>query len=208
MFYGSASTFITGVSAVVKWISHYVLPRTLSPILFPNKGGSVWVEMKICILFINNNGALVASLRKRKKKKKRKETKSRFPPPPPRSVSPPDCGAHSEGGARRLTSLYKHSNRMRSFFQDAHTALTLTLHITESGREKEMPVSPSSLGTSHRLDPSSCGFFRWGAGTATFLQLPHKALDEYCAFSFYVAFKLFGMRYSCCPHVVLTNYHT
>lgn len=71
MFYRSTSTFITGVSAVVKWISHYILSHTLSPILFPNKGSSVCVEMKICILFINNNGALVASLQKRKKRKEK-----------------------------------------------------------------------------------------------------------------------------------------
>lgn len=155
MFYRSTSTFIMGVSAVVKWISHYILSHTLSPILFPNKGSSVCVKMKICILFINNNGALVASLQKRKK---RKEKKSHFPF---------SLGLSSRlwgsqwGGARRLTLLYKHSNRMRSFFQDAHTALTLTLHITESGQEKEMPISASSLETSHKLVHQAAGLYNF-----------------------------------------------
>lgn len=150
MFYRSTSTFIMGVSAVVKWISHYILSHTLSPILFPNKGSSVCVEMKICILFINNNGALVASLQKRKKK-------SHFPFS---LVSLPNCGAHSEGeqGGWRYST---NTNRMRSFFQDAHTALTLTLHITESGQEKEMPISASSLETSHKLVHQAAGLYNF-----------------------------------------------
>lgn len=130
--------------------SLHSLSHTLSPILFPNKGSSVCVEMKICILFINNNGALVA-------KKEKKKSLSH-------SVSLPDCGAHSEGGARRLTLLYKHSNRMRSFFQDAHTALTLTLHtlhITESGQEKEMSISASSLETSRKLVHQAAGLYNF-----------------------------------------------
>lgn len=145
-----------GVSALVKWLSHYIPPRTLSPILFPNKGSSVCVEMKICILFINNNGPLVATLRK-----------SIF-----LAVCVPlaGCGAHSEGAGGkkkkkrgRLTRLRKtHSSRMRSFFQDAHAALTLTLQRVDGRR----PLRPSGFKTSHTLVHQAAGLYNfWSASS-------------------------------------------
>lgn len=63
----------------------------------------------------------------------------------------------------RLTRLRKtHSSRMRSFFQDAHAALTLTLQRVDGRR----PSRPSGFKTSHALVHQAAGLYNfWSASS-------------------------------------------
>lgn len=152
--------FLTGVgahlswefSALVKWLSHYIPPHTLSPILFPNKGSSVCVEMKICILFINNNGPLVATLRK-----------SIF-----LAVCVPlaGCGARSEGAGKKKK---READAAPQTLQPDEVILpgctrSTYAHITESGRA--MAITASGFETSHALVHQAAGLYNfWSASS-------------------------------------------
>lgn len=94
---------------------------------------------------------------------------------PPSVFLAPAAGLTVRGQKkRRLTLLCKHSSRMRSSFQDAHAALTLTLQ----GVDESCPLRHRGFGTSRALGRQAAGLYNFSNASSDISFTPSVASQQ------------------------------